>query len=113
MASNEQEIEQEIQAKGLNAPRLSPKQIDAVIVEEYYWRVPTTCTTVCALVLQNGFTVIGNSSPVSQENFDEDLGKKIARDHAREKVWQLEGYLLRQKLIDFEQIGVDPFCGIS
>jgi hypothetical protein len=95
---NEQSIELEIQDKGLNAPRLSPEKIDAVIVGEDYYVFPETTVTVCCLKLRNGFTVIGESAAVSLENFNAELGRKIARQHARDKIWALEGYLLRDKL---------------
>lgn len=98
MNHNEQAIEKEIQAKGLNAPRLNPAHIDATIKSEAYHVFPGTTMTVCMLVLQNGFSVIGESAAASPENFDEQIGRKIARDNARNKIWMLEGYLLRSKL---------------
>ena len=95
---DEQEIEQEIQAKGLTAPRLSPADLDAKITGEMFHVFPGTTLTVCCLVLQNGYTVTGESASVSPENFDEEIGRKIARAEARDKIWQLEGYLLRERL---------------
>jgi hypothetical protein len=95
---NEVEIEQEIQYKNLNAPRLTPTLIDSKIVGEDYYVFPKTTVTVCCLKLENGFTVVGESACASPENFDQEIGKKIARENAREKIWLLEGYLLRQKL---------------
>lgn len=95
---NEQDIEQEIQAKGLTKPRLTPEAINASIVSEAYYVFPGTTLTICCLVLQNGFTVTGESACVSIDNFDEELGRKIARTNARDKIWQLEGYLLSQYL---------------
>jgi hypothetical protein len=50
------------------------------------------------MTLRNGFTVTGESAPASPENFNEELGRKIAAEKAREKIWPLEGYLLRQRL---------------
>lgn len=96
--TNETAIESEIQAKGLNAPRLNPALIDATIIKEDYHVFPGTTTTVCCLTLKNGFTVIGKSASASPENFDEELGRKIAREDARRHIWELEGYLLREKL---------------
>lgn len=96
---DEQAIEAEIQAKGLNAPRLTPAKIDAAIVSEDYHVFPGTTLTVCALTLRNGFIVTGESAAASPANFDEELGRKIARDNARNKIWALEGYLLRESLI--------------
>lgn len=106
---NEAAIEQAIQAKGLNAPRLTPQHIDDQIVGEYFVRASEAfqqapimdqlkCLTICVLVLKNGFMVTGESACASPENFDLDIGKKIARDNARNKIWALEGYLLKSKL---------------
>jgi hypothetical protein len=95
---NEQDVENEIRSKDLNAPRLSPQLIDSVIVGEDYYVFPDTTLTVCCLKLKNGFTVTGESAAASVENFDEELGRKIARSHARDKIWQLEGYALRERL---------------
>jgi hypothetical protein len=95
---NEAAVEAEIQAKGLNAPRLNPAMIDATIVGEDYHVFPDTTMTVCALKLRNGFIVIGESAAASPENFNAELGRKIARDNARNKIWALEGYALRNKL---------------
>lgn len=110
-------IEKEIQDKGLNAPRVTPGHIDATIVDEVYFTaeqgyqganisedIPagsyTTLRylTICVLVLRNGFTVTGESACASPENFDAEIGRKIAKEKAREKIWALEGYLLKTKL---------------
>ena len=91
-------IEQEIQNKGLTAPRLTPADIDASIVGENYHVFPGTTLTICMLTLRNGYHVTGEAAAASPENFDAAIGKKIARDNARNKIWALEGYLLRSKL---------------
>jgi hypothetical protein len=95
---SEQQIEKEIQERGLNAPRLCPADIDRVIVEETYTTLPSGKAMICELTLENGFSVRGESACVSKANFNEEIGRKIAREDARNKVWQLEGYLLQQKL---------------
>jgi hypothetical protein len=97
---NEQDLEKEIQEKGLNAPRLTPALIDAAIAKEQYHVFEGSCLTVCCLTLQNGFTVTGESACASPENFDVDIGIKIARSNARDKIWALEGYLLKQRLAE-------------
>ena len=111
----EQQIEQEIQSKNLNAPRLTPDHIDCKIkaveyilprdvckrdngVEVFDAPLPLQTLTFCILTLENGFTVTGESACASPENFDAEIGKKIAYDNAREKIWLLEGYLLKEKL---------------
>lgn len=116
-------IEQDIQAKGLTAPRVTPERISAVIAREYYFTAadgmlsadsshvggdieeivegsPLTLLTFCVLVLANGFTVTAESACASPENFDAELGRKIARANALNKIWPLEGYLLKQQLHD-------------
>ncbi len=97
---DEASIEKEIQAKGLNAPRLTPYHIERTIADEEYWIVPGTTMTICALSLRNGYVVTGESAAVSPENFDKAIGQSIARKNAREKIWALEGYLLRQRLYE-------------
>ena len=167
----EQEIEQEIQAKGLTAPRVTPADIEANIVSEHYftaadgiapcvsdamvtnflsWKLPEDflpdagiafiptkrygpdtpfwptgtnllnayqagqmlqqvigrrevpqsleLLTFCVLVLRNGFTVTGESACASPENFDDEIGRKIARQNAVQKIWPLMGYALKEKL---------------
>lgn len=105
---NDQAIEQEIQAKGLTAPRITPADIDANIIEEHFFRgndavgAPPSgaisLLTFCVLVLKNGFTVTGESACASPENFDADIGKKIARQNAVSKIWPLMGYALKERL---------------
>lgn len=94
----ELEIERDIQAKGLTAPRIMPNDIDGKIMDEAYHHFPGTTMTVCCLTLTNGYTVTGQSAAASPENFDEEIGRKVARADARDKIWQLEGYLLRERL---------------
>jgi len=97
---NVKEIEKEIQDKGLNAPRITPEHLEQIIVKEQYHVFPESTFTSCLLTLENGFTVHGESACASPENFNAELGRKIARDNAKNKIWMLEGYLLRQKLHD-------------
>ena len=120
--STDTQIEQEIQAKGLTAPRITPADIEAAIASEHYFiaadaiddRLNTTTIhrdgldgyihpslevlTFCVLVLRNGFTVTGESACASPENFNAEIGRKIARENAVAKVWPLMGYELRTHL---------------
>ncbi len=96
--SNDKQIEQEIQAKGLTAPRITTARIDDVIKDVQYYVFPRTMVTVCCITLQNGFNTIGESACASPENFDAELGEKIAFGNAKQKIWALEGYLLKEKL---------------
>ena len=97
---NEQQVEKKIQDKGLNAPRLTPESIDNTIIKEEYYTFPGSVMTVCCLTLRNGFSVVGESACVSPENFNVEIGKEIAKSNARDKIWALEGYLLKEYLFN-------------
>lgn len=111
------EIQEMIEAKGLTAPRVTPADIEANIASEHYftagegiagrcYREVSTLhspqslelLTFCVLVLRNGFTVTGESACASPENFDAEIGRKIARENAVKKIWPLLGFRLRDKL---------------
>lgn len=91
-------FEQAVKAAGCEAPRLTPEDIDAVIVSETYTMLPSGKCMVCEITLANGHVVIGESYAVSKENFREVLGKEASYNNARNKVWAVEGYLLQQRL---------------
>jgi len=113
---NEAETEKMIQEKGKTAPRITPEMVDDQIASITYWlpgRDQVTgaladtdspeikalaCLTVCAIGLKNGFVVTGESACASLDNYDFEIGRKIAFANARQKIWALEGYLLRTKL---------------
>ena len=97
---SEEELEKKITDKGLNAPRLSPTLIAEAIVSADYHVFPGTTLTVCCLTLQNGFNVVGESAAASPENFDAQIGREVSFSNAKNKIWALEGYLLKQKLHD-------------
>ena len=103
------DIEEEIVKKGLTAPRVTPARLEEVIVSEQYHVFPNTTFTSCLLTLANGYTVLGESACASPENYNAELGRKTARENAKNKIWQLEGYLLREKLnlgvVDPEMFG--------
>lgn len=118
-------LEREIQAKADKVPRVTPSDIEANIASEHYFTArdgrlgaltngayvgkerpvegnadlaPLDLLTFCVLVLRNGFTVTGESACASPENFDADVGRKIARQNAINKVWPLLGFRLRDEL---------------
>ena len=124
---SDKDIEQEIQQKGLTAPRITPAHIESVIVQECFFTardgrdgalavgkyagreqpqkhdidlIPLSTLTFCVLVLKNGFTVTGESACASPHNFDAEIGRKIARENAVNKIWALEGYLLKDNLFN-------------
>lgn len=133
MSTTDETIEQEIQDKGLTAPRVTPADIEANIASEHYFtagegvigafvagefgahggdtvtvrrdiaspevlKPSLNLLTFCVLVLRNGFTVTGESACASPENFDAEVGRKIARQNAVQKVWPLLGFALKERL---------------
>lgn len=97
-------IEQEIKAKGLTAPRVTPADIEANITGIEYvkhislggqvlrWAVITT---------RNGFAVTGRPSvAVSPENDDASIGEKVAKANAVNELWPLMGYALKERLVN-------------
>ncbi len=118
--TDDRAIEQEIKAKGLTAPRVTPADIEASIAGVHYFTAsdgafgysarnemvvyserldsPLRLLTFCVIVLRNGFTVTGESACASPENFDAAIGRKIAYENAKQKIWPLLGYALKQQL---------------
>lgn len=106
---NNLDVENEIIAKGLTAPRVTPADIESEVAAEYFFTAADatqscpqmaalSLLTFCVLVLRNGFTVTGESACASPENFDAQLGRQIARRNAVAKIWPLLGFRLRDKL---------------
>ncbi len=107
-----------------NGPRVTDVDIEKAIVSEHYFTaaegvagelhshvsaehpivdcrdIPASLNllTCCVLVMDNGFTVIGHSACASPENFNQEVGRKIAREKAVEQMWPLLGFRLRDKL---------------
>lgn len=54
--------------------------------------------TICVLTTKSGFMVIGESSCVHPKQFNKEIGQRYAREQAFDRLWQLEGYLLRNQL---------------
>ena len=124
-ATGDQAVERAIVSAGANvAPRVTPADIEAAIVSEHYFTAregvlgmlaadgvppgiyeqanaapqPLGLLTFCVLVLRNGFTVTGESACVSPENFDAEIGRRVARENAISKLWPLLGDALKDKL---------------
>lgn len=120
-ATADDSVEALIQAKGKTAARVTPADIEANIAGEHYFTAadgvrgellssspelgvdigkddPRSLLTFCVLTLRNGFTVTGESACASPENFDAEIGRKIARENAINKIWPLMGYELRSQL---------------
>lgn len=115
-------LEREIQAKANKGPRVTPAALQAEIVSAHYFTAyqgakaelqsdgvaanayeevgmqPLRLLTFCVLVLRNGFTVHGISACASPENYNEEIGQRIARENAEHELWPLLGFRLRDEL---------------
>ena len=120
----DQTIQQMIDERASKAPRVTPDDVEAAIRHETYFTAAegvlgAYCThndvyqghtpsdisatahpllTICVLVLDNGFTVVGKSACASPENFDAEIGRQVARRNALNEVWSLLGFRLRDQL---------------
>lgn len=96
--SAEQKLEAEIQAKGLNAPRVTPAMIDAMIKDQALIKIDDV-GMLCQITLHNGFTILGkNLGSVSRENYNEDIAKQKAYEDARGQLWPFAGFMLAEDL---------------
>jgi hypothetical protein len=89
--------ETELAARAV-APRVSQADVDVAVMSAAYYVFPDTMLTVCCLTLRNGFTVTGESACASPANYQKDIGERIARENAYNKVWALLGYQLRVQM---------------
>jgi hypothetical protein len=111
------------------APRVTPADIEAQIAYEGHFTADmgiaadNSCygnlgdpgpkelkqVSICVLVLKNGHKIVGvNEGPVSPENFDAELGRKMARGKAIDQIWPLMGYQLKEQLYQRTQPAVAP-----
>ena len=99
---SEKELEKEIQAKGLTAPRITPADLDANIADVEIVKHVTKAGKVlrwAVLTTRNGFAVAGKpSASVSVENDNAEIGEKVAIANSRDELWPLMGYELQSKL---------------
>lgn len=116
---NDTALQAEIDAKAV-APRITPANIAANIIHETYFTAadghaganehtleddhPLHLLTFCVLTLRNGFTVTGESACASPENFNAEIGRKVARENAVNKIWPLMGYELKSQLAVIENL---------
>ena len=106
-------IEAECAASAVNPnTRVSLDRIEGKIVAAVYtsgqdvianggndFRHPSLETlTICIVVLDNGFVVIGKSAPADPANYNPALGQKLAREDAIRQIWPLEGYALKERM---------------
>lgn len=80
------------------APRVTPDLIASKIKKVEFHTFEGSMLTICVITLQNGFNVTGESACASPENFNQEIGERLAQKQAENKIWVLEGYLLKERL---------------
>ena len=100
---DDENIEKAIAEVGANkGPRITPSDVEAAILSYQFYVFPGTLLTVCCLRLKNGFTVTGESACASPENFNKEIGERIALESAKQKIWHLLGFRLKDLLYEQE-----------
>jgi len=111
-----------IAAEGAVAPRVTLGGMKGRVASEFYFTAgeairstgglgtddtPASLDilTICVLVLDNGWTLLGKSAPASAANFDAQKGELFAYEDALRQLWPLEGYLLRDRLAAEQENG--------
>jgi hypothetical protein len=78
--------------------KLTTESIEAKIKKIDYIRVPDTTLTICLITLLNGVISVGQSMSLTEEAFDAETGRKVAHRDAFDKLYEIEGCLLKEKL---------------
>jgi hypothetical protein len=80
------------------AERITKEYMDSRIRATSFLRMPMTPTvTVATIELDNGYSVRGESACVNIENYNQEIGEKVAYDNAYSKLWSVFGFLLAEK----------------
>ena len=79
--------------------RVTSVMVSSVIHDAAYHVLPDTQITVCVITLTNGTKLLGyNYGSIDPAAQDWEQGRHAAYNMAREKIWELEGYALRERL---------------
>lgn len=105
---NPKHLHEEMESKGLGYPRVTEQAVEASIDKCVFYVFPGTSVTVCCLTLRNGFHVVGSSSCVHPDNFDREIGERLARANAVHRVWELLGFKLRETLNHIGEVTIIP-----
>ena len=84
----------------MNGKSVTMPDIVNKIAKTEYFVIPDTTVTICNITMKNGFSVRGESACVDPTNFNIAIGEKYAYENAFDKIWQLEGYLLKQRMYE-------------
>lgn len=79
------------------AERVTKEYIESRIAETTFSNAIAPTVTICNICLDNGFSVRGESACVNAENYNREIGEKIAYDNAFRQLWSPFGFLLAEK----------------
>lgn len=97
------------------APRVTLASMEAKVSEKHFFTAaqaighppgeggPLAILTICVVLLENGFSLLGKSAPAAAANFNAEFGQKLAYEDCIRQMWPLEGYLLRQQRHEAEE----------
>jgi hypothetical protein len=106
------DIETKIQAANLTAPRVTPDDINAAVIDtEIVTHISQGGQVLrwAILTCANGFAVVGDPSvAVSPENDRAEIGIEVAIENSKQRLWPLLGFALKDRLHRRETAGQAP-----
>lgn len=78
--------------------KLTPEKLEGLIETEKF--IVEHPMTMCLLQMRGGYQVVGTSASMNPEDFDEEVGRKVARDRAVAQLWGLEAYHQMRKRVE-------------
>ncbi|KGQ39965.1 Gp49 family protein [Gallibacterium anatis] len=82
--------------------KLTKDYLDSLVINTQY--VHQELLTICTITVKNGFKLVGTSACADEQNYDAKIGEQVAYQNAFAKLWELEGYLLKQRLYELDII---------
>ncbi len=89
--------------------KLTKDYLDSLVAHTQYGH--QGLLTICTITVKNGFKLVGTSACADEQNYDTKLGEQVAYQNAFAKLWELEGYLLKQRLYERSQGVIPLHCG--
>ena len=84
---------------------VTEKQVDAIMeASSMVINRVDDKTVIVTAILPNGFQITESSSCVDPKNFNIDVGITICKGRIKDKIWELEGYLLQSMLFEQEKL---------
>jgi hypothetical protein len=82
-----------------NANKLSVEYLESRIKTVEYMQVRDRMI-MCFITMVNGYEVTGEAYVADPANHVEEKGRRVAYNNAFDKLWSLEGYLLKERMME-------------